>query len=237
MIKAILGSRLINLKTSLQPNLFLGKKQNNVKFYGPFPNSYAVSDALKLVQKTFKLRNCSDSYFKNRTRPCLQYEIGRCSGPCVNLISQKEYLKEVEGAELLLNGKSEELINKFYEVMDDFSSKKDYEKAAIYRDRISSLREIQRSQSVAGFNASRDAIYLSSLTGKIKIGITRVRNGWVIGHQNFVKSQNSSSKVLESFIIQNYLSAKDCPASLIVGQNLKNKRLIEKTVQNSFKEN
>ena len=210
---------------------FLGKKQNNVKFYGPFPNSYAVSDALKLVQKTFKLRNCSDSYFKNRTRPCLQYEIGRCSGPCVNLISQKEYLKEVEGAELLLNGKSEELINKFYEVMDDFSSKKDYEKAAIYRDRISSLRDIQRSQSVAGFNASRDAIYLSSLTGKIKIGITRVRNGWVIGHQNFVKSQNSSeSKVLESFIIQNYLSAKDCPASLIVGQNLKNKRLIEKAL-------
>ena len=70
---------------------FLGKKLENGKFFGPFPNSYAVRDALKLIQKTFKLRNCSDAYFKNRTRPCLQYEIGRCSAPCIGLIDKNEY--------------------------------------------------------------------------------------------------------------------------------------------------
>ena len=103
---------------------FLGKKLENGKFFGPFPNSYAVRDALKLIQKTFKLRNCSDAYFKNRSRPCLQYEIGRCSAPCTGLINKKEYLKEVHNAELLLAGKSEDLINKFYIAMDEFSQKK-----------------------------------------------------------------------------------------------------------------
>ena len=80
---------------------YLGKNLKEGSFYGPFPNGYAVRDALKLIQKTFKLRNCSDSYFKNRTRPCLQYEIGRCSAPCVGLIDKKTYLKEVENAKLL----------------------------------------------------------------------------------------------------------------------------------------
>ena len=92
---------------------FFGKKLENGKFFGPFPNSYAVRDALKLIQKNFKLRNCSDAYFKNRTRPCLQHEIGRCSAPCIGLINKNEYLLEVKRAELLLEGKSEDLISNF----------------------------------------------------------------------------------------------------------------------------
>ena len=103
MIKVILGSKLKQKKNFPAAKSFLGKKLENGKFFGPFPNSYAVRDALKLIQKTFKLRNCSDSYFKNRSRPCLQYEIGRCSAPCIDLISKKEYLKEVQSAELLLD--------------------------------------------------------------------------------------------------------------------------------------
>ena len=103
---------------------YLGKNLKEDKFFGPFPNGFAVRDALKLIQKTFKLRNCSDSYFKNRSRPCLQYEIGRCSAPCVGLITEKEYLKDVDRAQLLLEGKSDELINDFYTEMDRYSSKK-----------------------------------------------------------------------------------------------------------------
>ena len=150
---------------------FLGKKQDDGKFFGPFPNSYAVRDALKLIQKTFKLRNCSDSYFKNRSRPCLQYEIGRCSAPCVGLINKEDYQNEVRGADLLLSGRSEDLVQEFYGLMDKFALKRQYEKAAIYRDRISALRDIQRTQSIAGFSKNRDAIYLSTLKGKIKIGM------------------------------------------------------------------
>ncbi len=210
---------------------FLGKKLENGKFYGPFPNSYAVRDALKLIQKTFKLRNCSDAYFKNRSRPCLQYEIGRCSAPCTGLINQKDYSKEVHNAELLLEGKSEDLINNFYIAMDEFSQKKDYEKAAIYRDRISALRDIQRSQSIAGFNKSRDAIYLSSSSRMVKVGVTSVNQGWVTGHKNFLQSEGFIEQdILGNFITQQYLTNNVCPDFLVINQKLDNKNLLEKAL-------
>ncbi len=207
---------------------FLGKTLENGKFFGPFPNSYAVRDALKLIQKTFKLRNCSDSYFKNRSRPCMQYEIGRCSAPCTGSINKKEYLKEVQNAELLLEGKSEDLIKNFYTSMDGFSLNKDYEKAAIYRDRISALRDIQRSQSIAGFNHSRDAIHFFSQGRNTKIGVTSVNKGWVTGHKNYLLDESfEESNILENFIVQKYLSNKDCPHTLVSSRTLKNKKLLE----------
>ena len=210
---------------------FLGKKFDSSKYFGPFPNSYAVRDALKLIQKTFKLRNCSDSYFKNRSRPCIQYEIGRCSAPCIGLISKKDYLKEVNNAELLLNGKSKELIDNFYTSMDSFSKKKDYEKAAIYRDRISALRDIQRSQSVAGFKTSRDAIFISSHGRNIKIGVTSVSQGWVTGHKNFSLNLNyDEENILESFLTNQYLTNHNCPRALITNRPVKNKKLLEEAL-------
>ncbi len=210
---------------------FLGKKKDNGKFFGPFPNSYAVRDALKLIQKTFKLRNCSDSYFKNRSRPCLQYEIGRCSAPCVGLINEEDYRNEVRGADLLLSGRSEDLVNEFYDMMDDFASKRQYEKAAIYRDRISALRDIQRTQSIAGFSKNRDAIYLSASKAKRKIGVSSVNGGWVTGHKNFILEGGiEEDESLESFISRHYLSNKNCPSVLVVGQELRNKSLIEKAL-------
>ena len=210
---------------------FLGKKQDDGKFFGPFPNSYAVRDALKLIQKTFKLRNCSDSYFNNRSRPCLQHEIGRCSAPCVGLINEEDYKNEVRGADLLLSGRSEDLVKEFYDMMDDFASKRQYEKAAVYRDRISALRDIQRTQSIAGFKKNRDAIYLSDSKGKTKIGVSSVNGGWVTGHKNFFPEGGiEEDKTLESFISRHYLSKRNCPSILVVGQELKNKNLIEKAL-------
>ena len=207
---------------------FLGKNLKEGSFYGPFPNGYAVRDALKLIQKTFKLRNCSESYFKNRSRPCLQYEIGRCSAPCVGLITKKEYKREVDGAQLLLEGKSEELINDFYKEMDRYSSKKNYERAAIYRDRISALRDIQRSQSVAGFTDNKDAVYVKSINGRIRIGVTSVNGGWVTGHKNFYQIDNyENEQILEGFISQKYLKEKRCPDKIVLGKKVENKELIE----------
>ena len=207
---------------------YLGKNLREGNFYGPFPNGYAVRDALKLIQKTFKLKNCSDSYFKNRTRPCLHYEIGRCSAPCVGLIDKKTYLKEVESAKLLLDGKSEELIKEFYKEMDRYSSEKSYERAAIYRDRISALRDIQRSQSVAGFNDCKDAICVRSSKNSIRIGVTSVNEGWVTGHKNYYQVDDyQSEEALESFISQKYLNIKKCPEKIVLGKNIENKQLIE----------
>ncbi len=210
---------------------FLGKKQENGKFYGPFPNSYAVRDALKVVQKTFKLRNCSDSSFRSRKRPCLQYEIGRCSAPCVGLINMDDYKQEVESAELLLEGKSNKLIDEFYELMDKYSLNKDYERAAIYRDRISSIRDIQRSQSITGFKEQRDAIYVHAKSGISKIGVTHVNEGWVTGHQNYLEVEDLFEEdVLEKFILQNYFLIKDCPPYLVISRKLKNKDFIEESL-------
>ena len=210
---------------------FLGKKQDKGTFFGPFPNSYAVRNALKLIQKTFKLRNCSDSYFKNRSRPCLQHEIGRCSAPCVGLISEEDYQNEVRGADLLLSGRSEDLVQEFYGLMDNFASNRQYEKAAVYRDRISALRDIQRTQSVAGFSKNRDAIYLSASRGKLKIGVTRVNGGWVTGHKNFLLEGGIEEReTLESFIGHHYFSVKNFSPVLVIGQELKNKKIIEKAL-------
>ena len=207
---------------------YLGKNLKEGNFYGPFPNGYAVRDALKLIQKTFKLRNCSDSYFKNRSRPCLQYEIGRCSAPCVGLITKKEYLNEVDNAKLLLEGKSEELINDFYREMDRYSSIKQYERAGVYRDRISALRDIQRSQSIAGFTVCKDAVSVKSIKGKVRVGVTSVNGGWVTGHKNFYQIDSYDNEtILDSFISQKYLSEQKCPEKIIVGKKINNKELIE----------
>jgi excinuclease ABC subunit C len=207
---------------------YLGKKQKGDKYYGPFPSSFAVKDTLDLIQKTFKLRNCSDSFFKNRTRPCMQYQIGRCSAPCVNFINKNNYLEEVKSAEMLLEGKSDNLVKEFYNVMDKFSKSRSYERAAIYRDKISALRDIQRRQSIAGFSKERDAVVLNSIGRVTKIGITHVIEGWITGHENFTQKREGITKgVLESFLISHYLGSSHCPSAIVVSQKIANKDFIQ----------
>ncbi len=207
---------------------FLGKKEGQDSFFGPYPNSYAVKDSLNLLQKTFKIRNCSDSFFSNRRRPCIQYEIGRCSAPCVGLIDKNDYLKDVQSTLKLFEGKSEELISDFYNLMDRHSKAKSFEKAALYRDKISSLREIQRNQSIAGYSKSRDAIASKTVNGITKVGVTHVKGGWVTGHENFVQQNISIDlSVIESFLLMHYLSQNFCPSTLVLGERIRDKLVIE----------
>ena len=207
---------------------FLGKKDIEDEFYGPFPSSYAVQESLRSLQKLFKLRNCSDSFFKNRTRPCIQYEIGRCSAPCLGYISKTEYMKEVDSAKLLLLGKSEELTSSFYNLMDKHSKAKSFEKAAIYRDKISSLRDIQRLQSVTGHSQERDAVSICTINGETKVGITHVNGGWVTGHENFIaKNNNLEGHLLENFIETHYLNEAYCPKNIIIREVIRNKEMLE----------
>ena len=207
---------------------FLGKKDIEDEFYGPFPSSYAVQESLRSLQKLFKLRNCSDSFFKNRTRPCIQYEIGRCSAPCLGYISKTEYMKEVDSAKLLLLGKSEELASSFYNLMDKHSKAKSFEKAAIYRDKISSLRDIQRLQSVTGHSQERDAVSICTINGETKVGITHVNGGWITGHENFIaKNNNLEGHLLENFIETHYLNEAYCPKNIIIREVIRNKEMLE----------
>jgi excinuclease ABC subunit C len=211
---------------------FLGKKEDKEKYFGPYPSSYAVREALSLIQKTFKLRNCSDSFFRNRTRPCMQYEIGRCSAPCVGYISKVDYLEEVKSTQKLLEGESEELMSHFYSLMDKSSKSKSYERAALYRDKISALRDIQRNQSIAGYSKERDAISVGVINGVTRIGITHVNKGWITGHKNFIQKNkiNIEESVIGAFIKGHYLSNSKCPAIIVTNENLLDKVNIEKAL-------
>jgi len=210
---------------------FLGKKTKEDIYFGPFPNSHSVKDTLDLIQKTFKLRDCNDSTFKNRSRPCMQYQINKCSAPCVGEVDRDEYLKEVEDAKKLLNGGAEILIDKFYDEMDKNSEKKSYERAAMYRDRISSLREVQRSQSIAGFSKERDAITICKNADDIRIGLTQVRGGWIIGHKNFIVYRNQFSEdLITTFIQGHYLNKKSDIADILTLEKISNKNLLTRSI-------
>jgi excinuclease ABC subunit C len=215
---------------------FLGIKTKDAKFYGPFPGSYAVKDALNLIQKTFKLRNCSDSFFKNRTRPCMQFEIGRCSAPCVDYINKDDYQSDLSSATMVLQGKSSDLIEDYYQMMDKFSQKKNYERAGVYRDKISALRDIQRNQSISGYSSSRDAVVLKSYEGITKLGVTHVNEGWITGHENFTKKISSiNESILESFIASHYFGDIYCPSFIVLDTKIEDKKLIENSLSDYHK--
>ena len=217
---------------------FLGRRDSKDKYFGPFPSSFAVKNTMKIIQKIFKIRDCKDSFFKNRKRPCLQYEIGKCSAPCVNGISRKDYLKDVDQAMDLLNGKANDLLEVFYLEMDSHSSNKSYEKAADYRNKISSLREIQRDQSIAGYSKDRDAISISYSEKIIKIGVTSVRGGWIVSHKNF-SEKNALLKdgLLDSFLASYYTSEVTCPSTILVAEELNDKNTLQLALSEFHKKN
>ena len=207
---------------------FRGAKDSKDKYFGPFPSSFAVKNTLKIIQKIFKLRDCKDAFFKNRKRPCLQYEIGRCSAPCVKAISKKDYLKEVQQASNLLEGKANEVLEVLYLEMDKHSSNKSYEKAAKCRNKISSLREIQRDQSIAGYSKDRDAISISYSGERTKVGVTSVRGGWIVSHKNFTQENFSlKERVLDSFLSSYYTRESTCPNVILVSEDLIDKYTIQ----------
>ena len=207
---------------------FRGAKDSKDKYFGPFPSSFAVKNTLKIIQKIFKLRDCKEAFFKNRKRPCLQYEIGRCSAPCVKAISKKDYLKEVQQASNLLEGKANEVLEVLYLEMDKHSSNKSYEKAAKCRNKISSLREIQRDQSIAGYSKDRDAISISYSGERTKVGVTSVRGGWIVSHKNFTQENFSLKEgVLDSFLSSYYTRESTCPNVILVSEDLIDKHTIQ----------
>lgn len=210
---------------------FLGKRDLKDRYFGPFPSSFAVRDTLKVLQRIFKIRDCKDAFFKNRNRPCLQYEIGRCSAPCVNEIKQKDYLGEVLQAIQVLEGKADHLIEDMYLEMDKLSEIKSYEKAADFRDKISSLREIQRDQSIVGYKKDQDAIYVSHTPSLTKVGVTSVRGGWIVSHKNFTQSNPSSKETtLDSFLSSYYTKDNFCPNTILVSETLNDKSTIQKAL-------
>jgi len=211
-----------------------GKKNlKESQYFGPYPNVNAVRNTLSQLQKIFLLRNCEESFFKNRSRPCLQFQIKRCSAPCVDMISEEEYQFNVDQALDYLKGNDQSIIEKFIEKMDDASSEQDYEKAAFFRDQISSLKVIQSHQFVDGINpVDADVIALSESSGVFCISVLFIRKGQILGNRSFFPERTKMAhpeEVLESFLMQ-YYSEHQSPREILINIKLTNIKLLTETI-------
>ncbi len=215
-----------------------GKKLIDGFYFGPFASASSANWTIKMIQKIFQLRVCDDSVFKKRERPCILYQIKRCSGPCVGFIEQQEYLKSVDDAIEFVSGKSRKIQKSLSSQMEKASEDLDFEKAALLRDRIKSLNIIQSSQRVNEANlVEADVIAGFKESGKtcIQVFFYRSKQNW--GNQAFFPKHDPDEKledILNSFISQFYEN-KNAPRNLILSHKIKEKELFEKTF--SKKEN
>ena len=215
-----------------------GKKDKEGFYFGPFASAGTANWTIKMLQKIFQLRVCDDSTFKNRKRPCMLYQIKRCSGPCVNYIDKKDYEKSVEHAIQFVSGKSRDIQKNLSEQMEEASEKLDFERASIFRDRIKSLNIIQSSQRINEANlVDADVIAAYKESGKtcIQVFFYRSKQNW--GNQAYFPKHDPDqdiTEIMSSFLMQFYEN-KNVPKLIIINSNIKDKKLIEETL--SKKEN
>ena len=209
------------------------KKSKHARYFGPYPNVYAVRNTLSNLQKIFLLRNCTDSYYKNRSRPCLQFQIKRCSAPCVEKISQKDYSFNVSQAVDYLKGNDKSIIDNFINEMEKASSDQNYERAAFFRDQIANLKVIQSQQYVDGTKkVDADVISLVDHKGMHCLAVLFVRQGKILGSRSIFPSRtkyNSNQEILATSLMQFYLE-HDIPREIILNQSLEGKRVIEQAL-------
>ena len=215
-----------------------GKKDKDGFFFGPFASAGSANWTIKIIQKIFHLRVCDESVFKNRNRPCILYQIKRCSGPCVGYVKEEDYKQSVSDAIEFVSGKSRKIQKNLSQQMEKASEDLDFEKAAILRDRIKSLNIIQSSQRINEANlVEADVIAGYKESGKtcVQVFFYRSKQNW--GNQAFFPKHDpddSLDEILNSFISQFYEN-KSVPSSIIISHEIKEKNLIEKTL--SKKEN
>jgi len=195
-----------------------GAKTEKGRYFGPFPSAWAVRESLGLMQKLFLVRQCEDSYFRNRSRPCLQYQIKRCSAPCVGLIEADDYAASVRHAALFLDGKSNQVIDETVARMEQASQALEFEKAAALRDQVATLKQIQARHYVQGASADMDVLGCRIDNGLACVSVLFFRNGVSLGSRDFfprLPLDASEGDVLAAFIAQYYLE-RPLPEEIIV---------------------
>ena len=214
-----------------------GAQKKGNQYYGPFPNANAVRESIQLLQKVFKLRTCENSVFKNRSRPCLQYQIHRCTAPCVDLINEDDYKSDIKHASLFLEGKDSEVISQLTNKMNEASTSHQYEYAALYRDRIQSLRQVRTKQFVSDFSASdADIIACVEESGEYCLNLVMIRSGRHLGDKSFFPKNAVDIKtheVIETFVTQ-YYTNQTIP-KLIVTQDYVDQSLLSQFFELNYK--
>lgn len=213
------------------------KKPKSGDFFGPYPSAVAVHQTLNTIQKVFKIRNCRDSYFNNRSRPCLQYQIKRCSAPCTGYISDVDYQRSVKDAIRFLQGKSRQILEELALRMDEAVRRLEFEEAAVLRDQIKSLRLVQEQQAVVQLRGDADAIAIEAKPGFACVQCVTIRNGQVIASQSFFPSVpkvmldeedgDLHQQVFEAFVAFYYVDAPErIPPLIVLGEPLSQPEVI-----------
>ena len=200
------------------------------RYFGPFPNAGAVRESMQLLQKVFRLRTCADGVFANRSRPCLLHQIRRCTAPCVAHISGADYGDDVKSAELFLQGKDDEVVERLIARMNTAAESQNYEQAAVYRDQVGALRRVREKQFVSS-NVARDAdIIACAIEGEIVcVTLVMIRGGHHLGDKNFFPRNaagHDAAQIIEAFISQHYAAA-GTPPVIVVGASVAGDALTE----------
>jgi len=217
-----------------------GKKDKDGFYFGPFASAGSANWTIKMLQKIFQIRVCDEGTFKNRQRPCILYQIKRCSGPCVGYVDAVEYKNSVEDAIKFISGKSREIQKNLSKQMEEASEKLDFEKASILRDRIKSLNIIQSSQKINEANlVDADVIAAYKESGKtcVQVFFYRSKQNW--GNQSYFPKHDPDqniSEIMSSFIMQFYEN-KNVPKLVLLNHDIKDKKLIEKTLSSKEDKN
>lgn len=200
---------------------YRGARKQPGQYFGPYPSVGAVRQTLHLMKKLFRVRQCEDSYFANRSRPCLEYQIKRCSGPCVGLVSKQDYEQSIRHATQFLQGRTQEVIDELVQKMETAAMTLNFEKAAEYRDLIESLRQISQQQYVSGSNGNVDVVAMEMASGIASVQVFTVRNGNNLGNRNFFPrlpdDEVNRAEILASFLAQYYLN-HDVPGEILVSE-------------------
>ncbi|MBC8520304.1 MAG: excinuclease ABC subunit UvrC [Gammaproteobacteria bacterium] len=209
--------------------LHRGARNGKGRYFGPYPSAGAVRESLRLMQKLFPVRQCEDGFFRNRSRPCLQHQIQRCSAPCTRLITPEEYRQDVDHAVLFLEGKSGEVVDDLITKMGQAASGLQYEKAARFRDQISTLRRVQERQYISGERGDLDVVAVAMQGGSASIQLFNFRHGQNLGNRTYFPKNaqgKSESEVLYAFLSQRYLE-QSAPAEILVTQEPDQRELLQ----------
>jgi excinuclease ABC subunit C len=212
-------------------SFYRGARKVPGKFFGPYPSAAATRETLALLQKLFRLRPCEDTYFANRSRPCLQHQIQRCSGPCVGLVTKEMYAQDVQDAVKVLEGRNGELIGDLAARMETAASELQFERAARLRDQINAIKAIQSGQVISRGSGDFDAVALVTENGQSCVAVVFVRGGRNLGSTNFFPKGGleEGAEVLSGFLAQYYL-VRSAPAEILVNLGVEDGDILAATL-------
>ena len=224
----------IYLSADLFPRLAFhrGAKKKGDRYFGPYPSAGATRETLRILQKLFPVRQCQESFYRNRSRPCLQYQIKRCSAPCVGLVTEQAYANDVRDASLFLEGKAQEVIDRLVARMEAAAAGLEFELAARYRDQVGTLRRIQERQYISGEQGDLDIIALVTNGSMACIQLFYIRQGQNLGNKVFfpkVPAEEEERRIISAFITQYYLG-KPVPPEIVINLEPEDRALIEEVL-------